>query len=151
MKKRLYIGIIAITLILLISACANNTGNSNVNTETKAPDANSANEPKIVNTIYANIESPGVGSAKDTDKAVFVTYYELSDGTWKTDTHTYKYRLEITGKLSGTQHESKFVYLSNIEEISFEQALKASGLSSNMNDYFKKEDAILVSFEAIKK
>ena len=27
-----------------------------------------------------------------------VKYYEMSDGTWRTDTHTYKDRLEITGR-----------------------------------------------------
>ena len=30
-----------------------------------------------------------------------VKYYEMSDGTWRTDTHTYKYRLEITGRMNG--------------------------------------------------
>ena len=27
------------------------------------------------------------------------TYYEMSDGTWQVDGHTYKYRHEITGRL----------------------------------------------------
>ncbi|MFC2583303.1 MAG: hypothetical protein ACFNVX_03710 [Lachnoanaerobaculum saburreum] len=39
---------------------------------------------------------------------------------------------------------STFVYLSNLPEISFEQAWKASGLSSSLDDYFSEEDAILV-------
>ena len=37
-----------------------------------------------------------------------------------------------------------FVYLSNVENISFEQAWRASGLSSLLNDYFEAEDAVLV-------
>lgn len=37
-----------------------------------------------------------------------------------------------------------YVYLSNRSEISFEEAWKASGLSSDINDYFSAEDAVLV-------
>lgn len=40
--------------------------------------------------------------------------------------------------------DSTFVYLSNLEEISFEQAWKAAGFSSSMDDYFSIEDAVLV-------
>ena len=42
--------------------------------------------------------------------------------------------------------DSTFVYLSNLESISFEQAWKAAGLSSNTADYFAVEDAILVDW-----
>jgi hypothetical protein len=40
--------------------------------------------------------------------------------------------------------DSSFVYLSNIGEISFEQACMAAGLSSNTDDYFSPEEAVLV-------
>lgn len=76
-----------------------------------------------------------------------VRYYELSDGTWKTDDHDYKYRLEITGRMGGAKKDSTFVYLSNIEEISFDQAWKAAGFSSDMGDYFNPEEAILVAMK----
>ena len=71
----------------------------------------------------------------------------MSDGTWKTDDYTYQYRLEITGIMRGAVKDSTFVYLSNIEDISFEQAWKAAGFSSSMNDYFKEEDAKLVAMK----
>lgn len=74
-----------------------------------------------------------------------VKYYEMSDGTWRTDTHTYKYRLEITGRMNGAAKDSIFVFLSNLEDITFEQAWKASGLSSNTADYFEEEEAKLVA------
>lgn len=74
-----------------------------------------------------------------------VKYYEMSDGTWRTDTHTYQYRLEITGRMNGAAKDSTFVFLSNIEDITFEQAWKASGFSSNMADYFEEEEAKLVA------
>ena len=83
---------------------------------------------KPVNTIEGNLK----------------TYYEISDGTWQVNGLTYKYRLEISGRMPNAAVDSTFVYLSNLESISFEQAWKAAGLSSNTADYFAVEDAILV-------
>ena len=40
--------------------------------------------------------------------------------------------------------DSSFIYLSNIEQITFEQAYKASGASSNTDDYYSSEEAVLV-------
>ena len=71
-------------------------------------------------------------------------YYEMSDGTWQMDGHTYKYRLEISGRQPSAVKDTTYVYLSNIEEISFQKAMMASGLSSNTEDYFSVEEAILV-------
>lgn len=101
-------------------------------------------EPHVVNTF----ETTHIGLIEDSfDNSKVVTtkkYYEMSDGTWKTDEHTYKYRLEITGRLNNAEKDSTYVILSNIENITFEQAWKASGLSSNSNDYFKEEEAVFV-------
>ncbi len=72
------------------------------------------------------------------------TYYELNDGTWECEGHTYKYRLEITGRMHDAAVDSTFVYLSNIENISFDQAWRAAGLSSNSDDYFSVDEAVLV-------
>lgn len=72
------------------------------------------------------------------------TYYELSDGTWLYDSHNYKYRLVITGRQPSAVKDTTYVYLSNIEEISFQKAMMASGLSSNTEDYFNIEEAVLV-------
>ena len=75
-----------------------------------------------------------------------LTYYQLSDGTWKADGHTYQYKLEISGRTPNAIKDSTFVYLSNIENITFEQAWKAAGLSSNLDDYFDVEEAVLVEW-----
>ena len=72
------------------------------------------------------------------------TYYEMSDGTWMCDDHLYKYRLEINGRMPNAAVDSSFVYLSNIEEITFDQAYKAAGVSSNSDDYFPPDKAVLV-------
>lgn len=74
------------------------------------------------------------------------TYTKNSDGTWQVNGVTYKYRLEISGRMPNAAVVSTFVYLSNLESISFEQAWKAAGLSSNTADYFAVEDAILVDW-----
>ena len=75
------------------------------------------------------------------------TYYELTDGSWECDEHTYKYRLEISGRMPNAAVDSTFVYLSNQKNISFEQAYLAAGISSNLNAYFAVEDAILVDMK----
>lgn len=75
------------------------------------------------------------------------TYYEMSDGTWQFDGYTYKYRLEISGKMPNAVKDSTYVYLSNLENISFTQAWKAAGLSSNTEDYFALEEAVLVEMK----
>lgn len=80
------------------------------------------------------------------DEETFVKYYEMSDGTWRTDNCSYKYRLLITGRSRRAEKESTFVYLSNIENISFDEAFMAAGFSSNMDDYFDEKDAIFVGW-----
>ena len=87
--------------------------------------------------------------AEDGKKAVtggFKTYYELPDGTWECDGYEYKYRLEISGRMSNAARDSTFIYLSNTEEITFHQAAMAAGLSSNMADYFSPEEAVFVDW-----
>ena len=74
------------------------------------------------------------------------TYYELSDGTWQIDDMIYQYKIEVSGTMPNAAKESTFVYLSNLEEITFEQAWKAAGLSSLTTDYFTAEEATLVEW-----
>ena len=74
------------------------------------------------------------------------TYYRNTDGTWQVDGRTYQYRLEITGRMHNAAADSTFVYLSNVEEITFDQAWRAAGLSSNSADYFPVEVAVLVEW-----
>ena len=89
--------------------------------------AGCAGEPKVKRTIEG-----------------MKTYAEMTDGTWTCDGRSYAYRLEIRGRLSRAACDSVFVYLSNVPEISFERAAMAAGLSSNSDDYFAPEEAVLV-------
>ena len=84
---------------------------------------------------------------EDDELVIFVKYYEMSDGTWKTDDYTYQYRLVITGRMPNAVKDTTYVFLSNIEEISFQKAMMASGLSSNLEAYFDKEVAKFVGMK----
>lgn len=116
-------------LILAISGCAKNDEVPIVNTFEKTPSED----------IERRIEN--------TEGVILETYYEMSDGTWKTDNYAYQYKLMVTGRLHNAVRDTTYTILSSIEDITFEQAWKASGLSSNLNDYFKAEEA---NFVAIK-
>lgn len=73
-----------------------------------------------------------------------VLCYRNGDGTWSLDGITYKYMLEISGRMPNSSDDITFVYLSNLETITFEQAWKAAGYSSNTADYFDVKDAVLI-------
>lgn len=71
-------------------------------------------------------------------------YSEMTDGSWLCEGHSYRYRLEISGRMPNAATDSTFTYLSNLEEIPFDRAYKAAGISSMTEDYFSPEEAILV-------
>ncbi len=86
-------------------------------------------------------------AVKATVKGNMNTYYEMRDGTWMCNDHAYLYRLEISGRMPNAAKDSTFVYLSNVEEISFDRAYMAAGVSSNTEDYFSPEEAVLVEMK----
>ncbi len=102
-------------------------------------------ESTVVNTYEQTNSNLIAEYVKNSKEVISTTYYEMSDNTWKTDEYTYKYRLIITGRLNNATKDITYTILSNRENITFEQAWKASGLSSNLNDYFQAEDAIIVA------
>lgn len=104
----------------------------------------SQKEPSVVKT-YEKTDSEQ--AASNDEPVILVKHYEMSDGTWKTDEYTYQYRLEITGRMNNAVKDSTFIFLSNREDITFEQAWKAAGFSSNMDDYFDVEVAKFVGMK----
>ena len=97
-------------------------------------------------SVTVNADKGGTG-VKKSYESVFGTYYELDDGTWSYDGRNYKYRLEITGRMNNAAKDSTFIYLSNIEDIPFDRAVMASGLSSNMADYFSPDEAVFIGWK----
>ncbi|MBQ5316973.1 MAG: immunogenic protein [Oscillospiraceae bacterium] len=102
---------------------------------------------EVVLILVMGHYDPEMQDVKNTYNANMMTYYEMNDGSWTCEGHTYKYRLEITGRLHNAVRDTTYVYLSNIPDITFEQAWKAGGLSSNSDDYFSPEDAVLVELK----
>lgn len=101
-------------------------------------------EPSAVKT-YEKTDSEQ--AFENDEPVIMVKHYEMSDGTWTTDEHTYQYRLEITGRMNNAVKDTTFIFLSNTEDITFEQAWKAAGFSSNMDDYFDVEVAKFVGMK----
>lgn len=96
--------------------------------------------------VHTYAQTPA-GRSGEAGGIVMKTYYELSDGTWEADGHTYQYKLVLTGRLHNAVQDITYTFLSNLEEITFEQAWKASGLGSSRADYFDAEDAVLVAIQ----
>ena len=80
----------------------------------------------------------------DTITTELGAYHAMSDGTWQMDGQAYRYKLEFCGRMPNAAMDTTFVYLSNLENMTFEQAWKAAGLSSQRADYFAPEEAVLV-------
>ena len=127
--KRLILRILSFSLLFAAIGCSKNA------------------ETAIVDTFIETPSEDVEGRMKDAEEVVLKTYCEMSDGTWKADDHTYRYKLVITGRLRNAARDTTYTILSNIEDISFEQAWKASGLSSDLNDYFETEDAVFVAIK----
>ncbi|MDO5156986.1 MAG: immunogenic protein [Eubacteriales bacterium] len=108
----------------------------------------SQNEKVKVIKTYQTTDAENIQDCFDKNQSVvIVEYSELSNGTWECKDINYRYRLEISGRMGGAVKDSTYVYLSNMENISFEQAWKAAGYSSDMNDYFDAKDAKLVEMK----
>lgn len=100
---------------------------------------------KVIATVLCLVLAISlIGCGNPEQKFKSQTYSELSDGTWECEGNHYRYKLEITGRMPNATADSTFVYLSNLENISFEQAWKAAGFSSDTTDYFETKDAVLV-------
>ena len=98
-------------------------------------------EPGTFDTVFSNEKwKPGT----------YTVSFATSSASGMTGTavcYTYKYRVEITGRLHNAVKDTTYIILTNIEGITFEQAWKASGLSSNMDDYFDPADAVFIGIE----
>lgn len=99
--------------------------------------------------LLAMLLLPGCGKTPETVENVttdYLTYERLSDGTFRAGDVVYQHRLEITGTMPNTNTQVTFVYLTNLENITFDQAVKASGVGSNTDDYFSPDQAVLVDW-----
>ena len=70
-------------------------------------------------------------------------HYKAYD-LWRAGGYTYKYRLEITGRMHNAAKNTTYIVLSNTEDITFDMTWKAAGYSSNSEDYFDPAVAMIV-------
>lgn len=102
--------------------------------------------PARVTTVYRveimNFDSGPIETVYGNRK----TYFRNTDNTWQVGGLNYKYRLVLTGRMPNAARDTTFVYLSNLEHITFEQAWKAAGFGNSTEDYFSIEDAVLVEW-----
>lgn len=107
-------------------------------------------QPEVVHypahkTLYEATPIDQIEANYDNEEFVIAKlHYENLDGEWVCGEHTYKYRLEITGRLNNAAKNTTYIVLSNTKDITFDQTWKASGLSSNLNDYFDPSVAVIV-------
>lgn len=94
-----------------------------------------------------HIVNSGIVESNEGDYIVMQEYYELDDGRWACGDFTYTYRLVLTGNAQANAASKNVTYivLSNTPNITFGQAQKASGLSSNSEDYFEPDEAVVVA------
>ena len=85
----------------------------------------------------------GEPNLKATVKGSLKTYTEMSDGTFQCEGRTYAKKLELSGRMPNAAADSTFVCLTNLDDITFEQAYLAV-VSSSTDDFFAPEDAVLV-------
>lgn len=99
----------------------------------------------IFGTEYELTPAEQIQGAYENEKFVITkAHYRNSDGEWVSDGYIYQYRLEITGRLHNAVKNTTYVVLSNTKDITFDQTWKASGLSSNLDDYFDPAVAAIV-------
>lgn len=74
---------------------------------------------------------------------ILSTYYEMNDGTWKCDNKIYKYRLELTGRMSNAIRDTYFAVLTDNDKFTFEIVAKSICSSSTEDIQMMKDSAIV--------
>ncbi len=95
--------------------------------------------------LYEQTPTEEIQEKYDNEELVITKmHYYNTDKQWCSGGYTYKYRLEITGRMNNAAKNTTYIILSNSKDITFDQAWKASGFSSLMSDYFDPKDAMIV-------
>ena len=132
-KPAFWIIIIAIVACIVVGICFL------TNPKTKAD----ADEGKMGDEVSANNEGKYTSSWG-------IEYSKLKDGTYLCEGIVYKYKYELTGRIPNSTNDSIFVYLSNLENMTFDQAWIAQ-FSSTSTAQFSVEEARLLSWEPVTK
>lgn len=80
------------------------------------------------------------------EEGILYTYYEMKDGSWKCDDVSYKYRLELTGRLPNAARDSSYVVLTDNKDLTFEEVSK-SLYSSLLKDSEIMQGSVIVEMK----
>lgn len=127
-RPAFWIILIAVILCVFVAVCLMTNPPTNKNTPTESGES------------IVDGEDIVMGNMK--------TYSFLPDETYECDGYSYKYRLELVGRMHAAAVDSKYVVLSNREDITFEQAA-ATLFSSDSNDWFDPKEAVLVDISTL--
>ena len=96
--------------------------------------------------MYEQTPTEDIKAVSDREEFVYTQmHYQTIDGKWHSEGYDYLYRLEVTGRMNNAAKNTTYVILCN-ENITFDQAWKAAGFSSNTEDYFDLEEAMIVGY-----
>ena len=102
-----------------------------------------------VKQTFEKTEGDQVEKNYEEEKLVITeTHSQMEDGLWVWNGLGYDYRLEITGRMKNAAKNTTFIVLSNRKNITFDEVWPASGFSSNSEDYFKQEEAVIVGYRS---
>ena len=107
---------------------------------------NHSQKSYVVNTIEKTSDENTKEYLESGREVVSTTYYKMSDGTWKTDTHSYQYCLEVVGTPNNADEAITYIVLSNNKELTFEQVWQAS-FSSDSRHKISQDEAVVVGFK----
>ena len=94
--------------------------------------------------VYEKTPTEQVKAKIANEEFVYTTTHYKSEDVWVADRYLYRYRLEITGRMHNAAKNTTYIILSNTEDITFDMAWKAAGYSSNSEDYFDPQVAMIV-------
>lgn len=101
-----------------------------------------------IETRYAATPPDQTEQLIENEEYVIMTpYVETILGGFMVANNTYIHCLEITGHLSGAAKNTTYLVLANRKDITFDEAWRASGLSSDTADYFDPKDAVIVGYK----
>ncbi len=83
---------------------------------------------------------------KSEQNGILDSYCQMKDGTWKQGDNTYKFRLELTGRLPNAKFDTFYVVLTNNSDLSFEDVSK-SLYSSSIEDKKIMENCSIVEMK----
>lgn len=81
---------------------------------------------------------------EDEQSEVIIKKSSFIDNMWNTDKHSYKYKLNLTGRLPKADEDVVFVILSNYNSVTFEDVID---MIFNKKSLFKEEDFVIAEIK----